>query len=109
MQQMMAAQPQLMQMVAQFLVNQNAPPSQPPSPPPPPPQVDRLERFLKLRPNRFSTATEPIMADDWLGRVLIVSQGMSFYNSLEHYLEPLCQHLQTFLLDDSKSQENFPC
>ena len=35
-------------------------------PPPPPPQVDRLTRLLRLKPNKFSMATEPIMADDWL-------------------------------------------
>ena len=62
-QQMMAAQTQLMTMMAQFMANQNGPP---PPPPPPPPQVDRLARFLRLRPNKFSTATEPIVADDWL-------------------------------------------
>jgi hypothetical protein len=28
--------------------------------------VDRLARFLRLRPNMFSSATEPIVADDWL-------------------------------------------
>ena len=66
-QQMIAAQTQLMTMMAQFMANQNAPP--PPPPPPPPPQVDRLERFLKLRPTKFSNATEPIVADDWLRSV----------------------------------------
>ena len=66
-QQMIAAQTQLMTMMAQFMANQNAPP--PPPPPPLPPQVDRLERFLKLRPTKFSTATEPIVADDWLRSV----------------------------------------
>jgi hypothetical protein len=40
-----------------------------PPPPPPPPQVDRLARFLKLRPNKFSSATDPIVADDWLRSV----------------------------------------
>ena len=65
MQQMMAAQTQLMNMMAQFLANQN---NQPPPPPPPPP-VDRLARFLRLRPNKFSTATDPIVADDWLRSV----------------------------------------
>jgi len=35
----------------------------------PPPQVDRLARFLRLRPNKFSSATEPIVADDWLRSV----------------------------------------
>ena len=28
--------------------------------------MDRLARFLSLRPNMFSSATEPIVADDWL-------------------------------------------
>jgi hypothetical protein len=31
--------------------------------------VDRLARFLRLRPNKFSSATEPIVADDWLRSV----------------------------------------
>ena len=60
MQQMMAAQTQLMTMMAQFMANQNG------QQPPPPPQVDRLARFLRLGPKKFSTATDPIMADDWL-------------------------------------------
>jgi hypothetical protein len=34
--------------------------------PPPPPQVDRLARFLRLRPNKSSSATDPIVADEWL-------------------------------------------
>ena len=34
--------------------------------PPPPPQVDRLARFLSLKPAKFSYASEPIEADDWL-------------------------------------------
>jgi hypothetical protein len=47
--------------------NNNNPP--PPPPPPPPPQVDRLARILRLRPNKFSSATDPIVADDWLRSV----------------------------------------
>ena len=38
-------------------------------PVPPPSQVDRLINFLKLRPEKFSKATEPIVADDWLRSV----------------------------------------
>ena len=38
-------------------------------PAPPPSQVDRLIKFLKLRPKKFSKATEPILADDWLRSV----------------------------------------
>jgi hypothetical protein len=63
-QQLATAQAQLMQMMIQFIqanANNNNPP-----PPPPPPQVDRLARFLRLRPNKFSSATDPIVADDWL-------------------------------------------
>ena len=70
-QQLIASQAQLMQMMAQFMQNttnkNNSNP--PPPPPPPPPQVDRLARFLRLRPNKFSTANEPIIADDWLRSV----------------------------------------
>ena len=66
MQQMMAAQTQLMTMMAQFIANHN---NQQQPPPPPPPQVDRLTRFLRLRPNKFTVATEPIMADDSLRAV----------------------------------------
>ena len=38
-------------------------------PAPLPFQVDRLIKFLKLRPKRFSQTTEPIEADDWLRSV----------------------------------------
>jgi hypothetical protein len=67
-QQLVAAQAQLMQMKTQFIqasANNNNNNNHPP-PPPPPPQVDRLTRFLRLRPNKFSSASKPIMADDWL-------------------------------------------
>ena len=69
-QQLLASQTQLMQMMAQFMQNttNNSNNNPPPPPPPPPPQVDRLARFLRLRPNKFSTANEPIIADDWLRR-----------------------------------------
>ena len=65
-QQLLASQTQLMQMMAQFIQNTN---NNNNNPPPPPPHVDRLTRFLRLRPNKFSTATEPIVADDWLRSV----------------------------------------
>jgi hypothetical protein len=70
-QQLVAAQAQLMQMMAQFIQannNNNNNNNNPPLPPPPPPQVDRLARFLRLRPNKFSSATKPIVAD-WLRSV----------------------------------------
>jgi hypothetical protein len=31
--------------------------------------VDRLAQFLRLRPNKFSSTTDPIVADDWLHSV----------------------------------------
>jgi hypothetical protein len=61
-----------MQMMTQFIqasASNNNNNNHPPPPPPPPPQVDRLARFLRLRPNKFSSATEPIVADDWLRSV----------------------------------------
>jgi hypothetical protein len=71
-QQLVAAQAQLMQMMTQFIQananNNNNNNNPPPPPPPPPPQVDRLARFLRLRPNKFSSATEPIVAN-WLRSV----------------------------------------
>ncbi|XP_051230224.1 uncharacterized protein [Lolium perenne] len=40
-----------------------------PPPPPPPPHVDMLTRFLRLRPEKFSRAAEPMVANDWLRSV----------------------------------------
>src|SRR3954462_12147959 len=67
-QLLITGQAQMMQMMTQFFQNQNQNQNQNNNnnPPPPPPPVDRLARFLRLRPNRFSTATKPIVADDWL-------------------------------------------
>jgi hypothetical protein len=70
-QQLVAAQAQLMQMMTQFIqasANNNNNNNHPP-PPPPPPLVDRLTRFLRLRPNKFSFVSEPIVANDWLRSV----------------------------------------
>jgi hypothetical protein len=67
--QLATAQAQLMQMMTQFIQantnNNNNNNNPPPPPPPPPPQVDRLAHFLRLRPNKFSSATDPIVANDW--------------------------------------------
>ena len=70
-QELITAQAQMMQLRTQFLQNNNNNNNQnnnnpPPPPPPPPPPIDRLTRFLRLRPNKFSSAIEPIVADDWL-------------------------------------------
>jgi hypothetical protein len=71
MQQMMEAQAQRMQVMTQFLANANNNNNNNNNnpPPPPPPQVDMLARFLKLRPAKFSRATEPLEAMDWLRSV----------------------------------------
>jgi hypothetical protein len=69
MQQLMEAQAQLMQMMTQFLANQNNQNNNNNNPPPPPPQIDMLTRFLRLRPEKFSKAADPMMANDWLRAV----------------------------------------
>jgi hypothetical protein len=68
MQQLMEAQAQLMQVMTHFLANtqNNNNNNNNPPPPPLPPQVDMLARFLRLRPAKFSRATEPLEAMDWL-------------------------------------------
>jgi hypothetical protein len=69
-QQMMEAQAQLMQAVTQTItqLNNNMQNNNDP-PPQPPPQVDMLTRFLRLRPEKFSRAAEPMVANDWLRSV----------------------------------------
>ena len=62
-QHILDAQSQLNKLMTQnFEVNKDIPA-------PPPSQVDMLIRFLKLRPEKFSRTTEPILADDWLRSV----------------------------------------
>ena len=58
---------QLMQVMTHIIANNNN--NQNPPPPPPPPQVDMLTRFLRLRPATFTSASEPVLADDWLRSV----------------------------------------
>jgi hypothetical protein len=56
--------------MTQFLANaNNNNNNNNPPPPPPPPQVDMLARFLRLRPTKFSHATKPLEAMDWLRSV----------------------------------------
>ena len=57
MEQLIAAQTQLAQVVTQLIANNN------------PTQVDALTRFLKLRSAKFSNAPEPMIALDWLRSV----------------------------------------
>ena len=66
MQQVMT---QLMQVMTQFITANANNNNTPPPPPPPPPQVDMLTRFLRLRPEKFSSAPEPMAALDWLRSV----------------------------------------
>jgi hypothetical protein len=65
-QQLLGAQAQLIQLLTQNLANQN---NNNNPPPPLPPQVDMLARFLRLRPAKFSYATEPLQAIDWIRSV----------------------------------------
>src|SRR3954469_8316051 len=63
-EQLMAAQAQLTHVMNQFMEaqnNNNNGNNQP--------QGDALTRFLRLRPAKFSTATEPMVALDWLRSV----------------------------------------
>lgn len=60
MQQLLATQAQLIQLLTQNMATNNN------NPPPPPPQADMLSRFLRLGPPRFSSSSEPIVADDWI-------------------------------------------
>src|SRR3954462_8016872 len=62
--QLMAPQAQLTQVMTQFMKaqnNNNNGNNQP--------QGDALTRFLRLRPAKFSTATEPMVVLDWLRSV----------------------------------------
>src|SRR4051812_17638325 len=66
MEQLMAAQAQLAQVMTQFMAtrnnnNKNNGNNQP--------KGDALTRFLRLRPAKFSTTTEPMVALDWLRSV----------------------------------------
>src|SRR4051812_14157520 len=63
MQQLITAQAQFMQVMTQFMANQNNNNNNNNNPPP---QQDRLTRFLRLNPPTFSSSSEPIAADDWL-------------------------------------------
>src|SRR3954462_1398990 len=63
MEQLMAAQAQLTQVMTQFMANQNNNNENNQ------PQGDALIIFLRLRPAKFSTATEPMVALDWLRSV----------------------------------------
>src|SRR3954469_18534258 len=63
-EQLMAAQAQLTQVMTQFMEaqnNNNNGNNQP--------QGDALTRFLRLRPAKFSTAAEPMVALEWLRSV----------------------------------------
>ena len=67
MQQLITAQAQFIQFMTQFMINNNNNHNNNnQNNPPPPPQVDRLARFLRLKPSKFSYASEPIVVDDWL-------------------------------------------
>jgi hypothetical protein len=75
MEQLLATQNQLMQVVIQT-INQLQPNHQAQQPPPPPPQ-SRLGEFLRTCPTTFSHAKDPMEAEDWLKGVekkLVIAQ-----------------------------------
>jgi hypothetical protein len=67
-EQLIATQNQLMQVVLQTLYNMqpNQQAHQEQAPPPPPPHQSRLAEFLRTRPTTFSQAKDPMKAEDWL-------------------------------------------
>jgi hypothetical protein len=67
-QQLIAVQAQLAQVMAQFM-NNNQNNNLNNNNNNPPLQVDMLTRFLRLRPEKFSSAAEPMVALDWLRSV----------------------------------------
>ena len=80
MEQLISAQAQLAQVMAQFMANRNNNnqnnnnqnnnnENNNNNNNNPPPHVDMLTRFLRLRTPRFSSAAEPILVDDWLRTV----------------------------------------
>ena len=58
-QQLLAAQAQMMQIMGQYMQNNNNPP----------PQQDVLIKFLKLGPPIYSRFSEPSVADNWVNTV----------------------------------------
>ena len=73
MEQLIAAQAQLAQVMTQFMANQNNNNgnnnNNNGNNNNNPPQLDALTRFLRLRPAKFSSAPEPMVALDWLRSV----------------------------------------
>ena len=65
----MAAQAQLTQVITQFMEAQNNNNNNNNNNGNNQPQGDALTRFLRLRPAKFSNATEPMVALDWLRSV----------------------------------------
>jgi hypothetical protein len=67
-EQLIAIQNQLIQVVLQTLNNMqpNQQAHQQQAPPPPPPHQSRLAEFLWTHPTTFSQAKDPMEAEDWL-------------------------------------------
>jgi hypothetical protein len=78
-EQLIATQNQLMQVVLQTLNNMqpNQQAHQQQAPPPPPPHQSRLAKFLRTCSTTFSQAKDPMEAEDWLkgvGKKLVIAQ-----------------------------------
>ena len=81
-----------MQMMTQFLANQNNNNNNQNNNQNNPPPQDHLTRFLRLNPPTFSSSPEPIVADDWLRTInkkldTIQAQGAERVRFAAHQLE----------------------
>jgi hypothetical protein len=65
-EQLIATQNQLLQVVLQTLNHLQPNPQVHQQQPPPPPPQSRLDEFLRTRPTTFSQAKDPMEAEDWL-------------------------------------------
>jgi hypothetical protein len=65
-EQLIATQNQLMQVVLQTLNHLQPNPQDHQQQPPPPPPQSRLGKFLRTHPTTFSQAKDPMEAEDWL-------------------------------------------
>jgi hypothetical protein len=65
MEQLLAAQTQLLTNMANTIANMQAQMNQAP-PPPPPLARDRHREFMSHKPPSFSHSSDPLQADDWI-------------------------------------------
>jgi hypothetical protein len=71
-EQVLNTQNQLMQAMLQTLNNMQ--PNQQQVPPPPPPHQSHVAEFLRTCPSTFTQAKDPMDAEDWLEKKLVIAQ-----------------------------------